>query len=398
MSVETKQPPLHRYPLEGKFGPYGGRFVPESLMPALLELEAAYESAKADPAFQQSVKDHQIHYAGRPTPLFEARRLSAHFGGATILLKREDLLHGGAHKINNTVGQALLAKRMGKARLIGETGSGAHGVAVAMVGALLGLRSELFMGHADVERQRFNVHRMRLLGAHVHPVDACAGTPAEAALEEWAMDVKSTHYVSSSAVGPHPYPLMVRDFQAVIGTETKGKILRERGQLPAWVVACVGAGGNAVGSFYPFVEDANVQLLAVEAAGPGPLAAGSIGVLYGAKTYVLQDDAGQMLQRPGAPAGLNCLAVGPELAMYKDAKRVECIGVNDDQALEGFHWLCRFEGILPAFESAHAVYAGAMRAKALAKDKLVVVTLSGRGDKDVDGLFRGQEGKSGESA
>lgn len=397
MSVEIKQPPLHRYPLEGKFGPYGGRFVPESLMPALLELEAAYESAKADPAFQQSVKDHQLHYAGRPTALFEARRLSAHFGGATILLKREDLLHGGAHTLNNALGQGLLAKRMGKARLIGETGSGAHGVAVAMVGALLGLRSELFMRQADVERHRFNVHRMRLLGAQVHSVDAGA-LAAEAALEEWAIEVKSTHYVSSSAVGPHPYPWMVRDFQAVIGTETKGKILRERGQLPAWVVACVGGGGNAVGSFYPFVEDANVQLLGVEAAGPGPLSAGSIGVLHGAKTYVLQDDAGQMLQRPGAPAGLNCLAVGPELAMYKDAKRVECIGVNEEQALEGFHWLCRFEGILPAFESAHAVYAGAMRAKALAKDKLVVVTLSGRGDKGVDAVFREQEGKGWEGA
>lgn len=394
MNAEAKSLPLSHYPLGGKFGPYGGRFVPEGLMPALLELEAAYESAKADPAFQQGLKDLQLHYGGRPTPLYEAGRLSAYLGGATLLLKREDLLHGGAHTLNNALGQALLAKRMGKTRLVGETASGAHGVAVAMVGAQLGLRSELFMGRADVEQQPFNVRRMRLLGAHLCAVDEGAlGQAAEAALEAWRADPKNTHYVSSSAVGPHPYPWMVRDFQSVIGIEIKGKILRERGQLPAWVVACVGGGGNAVGSFHPFLEDQGVQLLGVEAEACCPLSAGAIGVVHGAKTYMLRD-----ADRRTGTAGLHGLAAGPEHALYKDAKRVEYISVRNEQALEGFHWLCRFEGIVPALESAHAVYAGAMRAKALPKDKLVVITLSGCGDKDVDVIGRGLEGLGQEAA
>jgi tryptophan synthase beta chain len=396
---------LSEYPVGGKFAAFGGRFVPEILMPALLELETAFAEAQRDPGFQRTLGDYQRHYGGRPTPLYEAKRLSAHFGGARIFLKREDLVHGGAHKFNNVMGQALLAQRMGKTRLIAETGAGQHGVATAMAGAVLGIPTEVYMGKVDVRRQRSNAYRMRLMGAKLHEVEAGSATLKDAineAMRDWATRVKDTYYLIGSAVGPHPYPLIVREFQKVIGEEVKGQLLRQEGRLPDLVVACVGGGSNAIGSFYPFVEERSVQLLGAEAGGSGDkhgasLCKGTVGVLHGSKSYLLQNEWGLTLETHSISAGLDYPGVGPEHALYKDAKRAEYVTVNDEQALEGFRWLSELEGILPALESAHAVYAGVTRAKGMKGDKIVVITVSGRGDKDLDTVYAAEQSLSGGS-
>ncbi len=379
----------------GKFGPYGGQFVPETLMPALLELAAAYERARADPSFQRELDDYHRHYGGRPTPLYFARRLTEHCGGARIFLKREDLCHGGAHKFNNVMGQALLARRMGKARMIAETGAGQHGVAAAMAGAVLGIPTEVYMGSVDVKRQALNVFRMRLLGAQVHAVDRGSRTLKDAineALRDWVTNVTTTYYCIGSVVGPHPYPSMVRDFQSVIGREIREQSLAQIGRLPDLLVACVGGGSNSMGTFAPFLEDAAVGLLGAEAGGEGvetgrhaaTLVAGRVGVLHGARSYVLQDEDGQITDTFSISAGLDYPGVGPQLAHLKDAGRATFTAVTDRQALEAFHTLATREGILPALESAHAVFAGMQRAKEMDRDDAIVVTLSGRGDKDVE--------------
>jgi len=383
------------YPVEGKFGEYGGRFAPEILMPALLELEAAYEQAKINPGFQATLRDYQTNYGGRPTPIYEAKRLTKHFKGAKILLKREDLVHGGAHKFNNVMGQALLAQLMGKKRLIAETGAGQHGVASAMAGAVLGIPTEVYMGKVDMERQRPNVYRMKLMGAKVHGVESGAATLKDAtseAMRNWSSTVADTYYIIGSVVGPHPYPMMVRDFQSVIGDEIKGQLLREHGRLPDVLVACVGGGSNAMGTFYPFVEDKEVKFIGAEAGGSNnkhcaSLSKGTVGVLHGAKSYLLQDEEGQTLETHSISAGLDYPGVGPEHSLYKDIKRAEYTAVTDEQALEGFRWLSELEGIIPALESAHAVYAGVMKAKSMKKDKILVITVSGRGDKDLETIF-----------
>ena len=383
---------LSEWPQEGRFGPFGGRYVPEILVPALSELEAAYNDAQKDLKFQGELRRIFSDYGGRPTPLYYAERLTKWAGGARIYLKREDLLHGGAHKLNNAMGQALLAKRMGKRRLIAETGSGQHGVATAMAGAALGLKTEIYMGAVDMERQRMNVLRMEVLGAKVHPVRTGTQTLKDAmneALRDWAAHVRDTHYLIGSAVGPHPYPRIVRDFQRIIGDEIKGQILRKEKRLPDLLIACVGRGSNAIGTFYPFVDEKDVRLLGVEAGGSAQghaasLTRGRIGVLHGAKTYVLQDEWGQVLSTHSIAPGLDYPAVGPELALYRELGRLELITVTDEQALEAFHRLAELEGILPALEAAHAVYAAIEQARILGKGGLLVVTLSGCGDKDLE--------------
>ncbi len=393
MSPEAKPDVrLSDYPVDGKYASFGGRYVPEILVPALDQLEAAFAGARADASFQETLGRYQRHYGGRPTPLYEAKRLSAHFGGARIFLKREDLVHGGAHKFNNVMGQALLAQRMGKTRIIAETGAGQHGVAAAMAGAVLGIPTEVYMGAVDMERQKSNVYRMRLMGAKVHEVHDGSATLKDAinaSLREWAARVQDTYYLIGSVVGPHPYPYIVREFQRVIGDETKGQFLRQEGRLPDVVVACVGGGSNAIGSFYPFVSDRGVQLLGAEAGGSGrkhgaSLGKGSIGVLHGARSYMLQNDWGLTEETHSISAGLDYPGVGPEHALYKEVKRADYVSVTDEQALEGFRWLSELEGILPALEPAHAVYAGVTRAKGMKGDKIVVITVSGRGDKDLD--------------
>ena len=379
----------------GYFGDYGGKYVPETLMPALDELEKAYYEATSDPAFLAELESMSRYYSGRPTPLYYAKRLSEQCGGAKIMLKREDMAHTGAHKINNALGQGLLAKRMGKQRIVAETGAGQHGVASACVCAMLGLDCIVYMGSEDVHRQALNVFRMKLAGAEVIPVDAGSKTLKDAineAIRDWVTNVASTHYLIGSAVGPHPYPIMVRDFQSVIGIEARHQMLSDYARLPDYVVACVGGGSNAIGIFYPFVEDADVKLVGVEAGGRGldtkdhaaPLAAGSPGVLHGAKSYLLQDKNGQVMETHSISAGLDYPGVGPEHSYYKDTGRATYLAVNDEQALEGFKMLCKTEGIVPALESAHAVYHATELAKTLDKDKIVVVNLSGRGDKDMD--------------
>ncbi len=378
----------------GKFGPYGGQFVPETLMPALLELESAYEEARADAAFQRELDEYNRTYGGRPTPLYFARRLTEHCGGARIYLKREDLVHGGAHKFNNVMGQALLARRMGKARMIAETGAGQHGVAAAMAGAVLGIPTEVYMGSIDVKRQALNVFRMKLLGAQVHAVDGGSQTLKDAineALRDWVTNVTTTYYCIGSVVGPHPYPTIVRDFQSVIGREIKEQALADIGRLPDLLVACVGGGSNSMGTFAPFLDDASVGLLGAEAGGEGlengrhaaTLVAGRVGVLHGARSYLLQDEDGQIVDTFSISAGLDYPGVGPQLAHLKDTRRASFTAVTDAQALEAFHALATLEGILPALESAHAVFAAMQRAKEMDRDEVVVVTLSGRGDKDV---------------
>lgn len=377
----------------GKFGPYGGQFVPETLMPALLELEAAYLETKDDPSFQEELARYYRHYGGRPTPLYFAHRLTEYIGGARIYLKREDLCHGGAHKFNNVMGQALLAQRMGKTRIIAETGAGQHGVATAMAGAVLGLPVEVYMGAVDMKRQALNVFRMRLLGAKVHSVEDGSRTLKDAineALRDWVTNVATTYYLLGSVVGPHPYPTIVRDFQSVIGREIREQSLAQIGHLPDLIVACVGGGSNAMGTFAPFLED-GVDLLGVEAGGLGlasgrhaaSLNAGRAGVLHGARSYLLQDEDGQVLDTHSISAGLDYPGVGPQLSHLKDTGRASFTAVGDHEALEAFQTLARLEGILPALEPAHAVFAAMHKARELGPEAVIVITLSGRGDKDV---------------
>jgi tryptophan synthase beta chain len=386
--------------LRGRFGEYGGRFVPETLMPALEELTERYLQARDEPEFQAELQYYLREYVGRPTPLYYAERLTSHCGGAKIYLKREDLNHTGAHKINNALGQVLLARRMGKPRIIAETGAGQHGVATATACALLGFECEVYMGSEDIERQRLNVFRMRLLGAKVISVESGSKTLKDAmneAFRDWVTNVRTTHYVIGSAAGAHPYPMMVRDFQAVIGKEARSQVLEKEGRLPDAVVACVGGGSNAIGIFYPFVGDEAVRLVGVEAAGHGldqpgkhaaTLVAGSLGVLHGARSYLLQDERGQVLATHSVSAGLDYPGVGPEHSYLKDAGRAEYVACTDAEALEGFQLLCRTEGIIPALESAHAVAHAARMVREMPKESLVIVNLSGRGDKDVEQVQR----------
>jgi len=378
----------------GHFGRFGGRFVPETLMAPLGELTRAYAAARRDPRFRRRLRSLLRDYAGRPTPLYFAARLSEHCGGARIYLKREDLCHTGAHKINNVLGQALLAARMKKRRLIAETGAGQHGVATATAAALLGLECDVYMGTEDIERQALNVFRMRLLGARVIPVESGSRTLKDAineTLRDWVTNIRTTYYLLGSAMGPHPYPMLVRDFHAVIGREARRQSLRAIGRLPDVLVACVGGGSNAIGLFHPFVRDRRVRIVGVEPGGHGiatgrhgaTLTAGRVGVLHGAMTYLLQDDTGQIATAHSISAGLDYPGVGPEHAYYRDAGRFEFVSITDEEALEGFQALTRLEGIMPALESAHAV-AHAMRlAKRLPRSKALVVGVSGRGDKDV---------------
>jgi len=379
----------------GYFGNYGGRFVPETLVPALDELVAAYKEAKADTTFWAEFELLSRDYSGRPTPLYLAERLSEHCGGARIFLKREDLAHTGAHKINNALGQGLLARRMGKRRIIAETGAGQHGVATAAVCAKLGLQCIIYMGEEDIRRQSLNVFRMKLMGAEVRAVSAGSRTLKDAineAIRDWVSNVTDTHYLLGSVVGPYPYPLMVRDFQSVIGRETREQILTKVGRLPDYIIACVGGGSNAIGIFYPFLDDKDVKLVGVEAAGRGlgtgehaaPLMAGEVGVLHGAKSYVLQDSNGQIRETHSISAGLDYPGVGPEHSYLKDTGRATYVAVDDKEALEGFRLLCRAEGIIPALESAHAIFYAAKIAGSLSKEQIIVVNLSGRGDKDMD--------------
>jgi tryptophan synthase beta chain len=386
--------------LNGRFGAYGGAYVPEILMPALEELEAAFLDAQADPAFKAELDALLAKYAGRPTPLTRCRNLGS--DKARIFLKREDLLHGGAHKTNQVLGQALLAKRMGKTRLIAETGAGQHGVATALAGALFGLETRIYMGAHDVERQRLNVFRMELMGAEVVPVESGSRTLKDAineALRDWAASFADTHYLLGTVAGPHPFPLMVREFQRVIGKEARAQILEEEGRLPDAVIACVGGGSNAMGAFADFVEDEAVRLIGVEAAGRGldgaehgaTLMRGRPGILHGSETYVLQDADGQIAESWSVSAGLDYPAVGPEHAFLKDSGRAEYVGATDREALDAFALLARREGIICAFESAHALAHALKLAEAAQEETILIVNLSGRGDKDMvqaQGLLR----------
>ena len=386
---------MYTYPdNKGHFGQFGGRYVAETLMPALLELDEAYRVAQADPAFQQEIDYYLTHYVGRPSPLYFARRLTQQLGGAKIYLKREDLNHTGAHKINNTVGQALLAKRMGKKKVIAETGAGQHGVATATVAALFGMECDVFMGTEGMRRQSLNVFRMKLLGARVHGVTSGTATLKDAmndALRYWVTNVRDTFYVIGTVAGPHPYPEMVRDFQSVIGSETREQILALEGRLPDPAIACIGGGSNAMGLFYPFVNDKSVQLIGVEAAGHGvesgkhaaSISAGKVGVLHGNKTFLLQDDDGQIAHAHSISAGLDYPGVGPEHALLHEIGRAQYVSITDDEALAGFKTLTECEGIIPALESAHAIAHVMKIAPTLAKDAIIVVCLSGRGDKDI---------------
>jgi tryptophan synthase beta chain len=388
----------------GHFGPYGGRYVAETLMPALIELERAYSSICGEPAFQAELKQLLKDYAGRPTPLFRARRLTAHVGGASIYLKREDLAHTGAHKINNTLGQGLLAKWMGKAKVIAETGAGQHGVATATAAALFGMECKVFMGTEDISRQALNVQRMKLLGAEVVPVDSGMGTLKDAmneAMRYWVSSVRDAFYIIGSVAGPHPYPVMVRDFQRVIGDEARAQILESEGAPPDMLVACVGGGSNAMGLFYPFLDD-STEMVGVEAAGHGigtgkhaaTLGAGSVGVLHGSKSYVLQDENGQILEAHSISAGLDYPGVGPEHSWLKDTGRVRYESVVDEEALSAFNLLSLLEGIIPALESSHAVARAMVEAARLPATSIVIVNLSGRGDKDLGIVSRFQRGTS----
>ncbi|HEY3246701.1 MAG TPA: tryptophan synthase subunit beta [bacterium] len=383
----------------GRFGEYGGRYVPETLIPALDELDAAYADAMQDESFRTELDDYLSHYCGRPTPLYFASRLSQILGGAGVYIKREDLLHTGAHKINNTIAQVLLARRMGKQRIIAETGAGQHGVATATSAAMFGLECDVYMGTEDMARQELNVFRMRLLGARVIPVEGGSRTLKDAindALRDWVTNVRTTFYVIGSVVGPHPYPTMVRDFQSVIGHEARSQILEATGRLPDCLVACVGGGSNSMGLFYPFRDDAGVRMVGVEAGGLGlasghhaaTLVGGSPGVLHGAFSYLLQDAAGQVIETHSVSAGLDYPGVGPEHSFYKDSGRAEYVAVNDADALEGFRLLAETEGIIPALEPAHAVAYLRTLAPALGKDRTIILGLSGRGDKDVQHVLR----------
>ena len=376
---------------DGHFGQFGGRYVPETVMPALLELEEAYAAARGDAGFMEDLRYHLTEYAGRPTPLYYAWRLTERLGGAKIYLKREDLMHTGAHKINNSLGQALLAKRMGKKRVVAETGAGQHGVAVATAAALLGLRCEVYMGAEDMERQALNVFRMRLLGAKVTGVNAGSRTLKDAtneALRDWVTNVRDTYYIIGSVVGPHPYPMMVRDFQSVIGREVREQLLRSEGKIPDYLLACVGGGSNAMGLFHPFVGDAGVRMVGVEARHAASLSAGRPGVLHGAMSYLLQDENGQVTPAHSISAGLDYPGVGPEHSYFKETSRAEYVSVTDDEALEGFRLLSETEGIIPALEPAHAVAYLKKLVPKTSRDQVIVVCLSGRGDKDVESVSR----------
>jgi tryptophan synthase beta chain len=383
----------------GYFGTYGGKFVPETLMPALRELEEAYEEAQRDSAFQRELRDLLHDYVGRPTPLTFASRLTEHCGGAAICLKREDLAHTGAHKINNTLGQALLARQMGKQRLVAETGAGQHGVATATAAALLGMECVVYMGTQDMRRQAPNVARMQLLGTEVRPVDAGSCTLKDAineALRDWVTNVRHTHYLLGSVLGPHPYPMIVRDFQAIIGCEARAQILEQRGRLPDTLIACVGGGSNAMGLFHAFRDDP-VELVGVEAGGTGVNGGkhaarfgdperGRVGVLHGTRTFVLQDEDGQILSTHSVSAGLDYPAVGPEHSHLRDLGRATYTHATDKEALDAFELLCRLEGIIPALESAHAVVEAIKRASQMPPDRIILLNLSGRGDKDLDNV------------
>jgi tryptophan synthase beta chain len=379
----------------GHFGQFGGKFVPEILVAALESLEKAYKEVKKDTGFKQRLAALLHDYGGRPTPLYFAAQLTEQCGGARIYLKREDLAHTGAHKINNTLGQGLLAQRMGKRRVVAETGAGQHGVATATVCAMLGMDCVVYMGEEDIRRQSLNVFRMRLLGAEVRPVSSGSQTLKDAineAIRDWVTNVDSTYYLLGSVVGPHPYPMMVRDFQSVIGRETRRQVIKATGRLPDYAIACVGGGSNAMGLFYPLAKDLEVKLIGVEAGGLGlhtkkhgaSLTEGSIGVLHGSKSHLLQDDAGQIRETHSISAGLDYPGVGPEHSYYKESGRASYVAVTDKEALEGFNLISQKEGIIPALEPAHAIYYATRLAAELAKDQIIVVNLSGRGDKDMD--------------
>ncbi|GAB5414109.1 MAG: tryptophan synthase subunit beta [Congregibacter sp.] len=379
---------------EGRFGAYGGKFVAETLMSALAELESVYRRLSEDADFQREFDEDLAHYVGRPSPLYEAKRWSDEIGGARIFLKREDLNHTGAHKVNNTVGQALLAKHMGKPRVIAETGAGQHGVASATIAARLGLECHVFMGAEDVQRQSLNVYRMKLLGATVVPVSSGSSTLKDAmneAMRDWVTNVDDTFYIIGTVAGPHPYPMLVRDFQCVIGREARAQCLAQNGKLPDALVACVGGGSNAIGLFHPFLADESVKMYGVEAGGLGvetgqhaaPLSAGSPGVLHGNRTYLMQDEDGQITHTHSVSAGLDYPGVGPEHAWLKDIGRVDYVAANDDEALAAFHKLTRIEGIMPALETAHALAYAEKLAATMTPDQHIVVNLSGRGDKDI---------------
>ncbi len=392
----------------GRFGQFGGKYVPETLMNALIELEEAYQHYSKDPEFINEVNYLLKQYSGRPTSLYYAERLSRHLGGAKIYLKREDLNHTGAHKINNTIGQAILAKRMGKTKVIAETGAGQHGVATATIAALLGLECKVFMGEEDTIRQQLNVFRMKLLGAEVIPVTSGTRTLKDAGnetLRYWVSNVQDTYYILGSVVGPHPYPMMVRDFQRIIGDEARKQIIEAEGRLPDYVVACVGGGSNAIGIFYPFLEDASVKLIGVEAAGLGAdtdqhaatMTKGTIGVFQGSMSYLLQDEFGQVQPAHSISAGLDYPGVGPEHAYLKYSQRAAYYPVTDEEALEGLKLLSKTEGIIPALESAHAIAHLIKFAPTLAQDQIIVVSLSGRGDKDVESIMKYLGGENNES-
>jgi tryptophan synthase beta chain len=383
----------------GKFGKYGGKFIPETLVPAINELESAYDQYRSDPVFMEDLAYYLTKFAGRPTPLYFAKNLTEYLGGSSIFLKREDLLHGGAHKTNNTLGQALLAKRMGKKRVIAETGAGQHGVGTAIACAALKLQCEIYMGTKDMERQRSNVFRMRLMGAKVHEVKTGSRTLKDAineALRDWISNVQDTYYLIGSVVGPHPYPTMVREFQSIIGNEIRDQMHDYSSRLPDFIVACVGGGSNAIGSFYPFIDDKTTSLIGVEAGGKGlkskqhcaSLLAGSEGILHGMKTYILQDEYGQVSNTHSISAGLDYPGVGPEHAYLKDIQRVKYVQCVDRFAVDAFVKLCRFEGIIPALESSHAIAYAMKLARRGDKNQNIVVTLSGRGDKDLGIVLR----------
>ncbi|MCB9144364.1 MAG: tryptophan synthase subunit beta [Anaerolineales bacterium] len=388
--------------LPHKFGPYGGQFVPETLMPALIELEREFVSARNDPAFNAEFDKLMASFVGRPTPLTYAKRLSEKLGGAQIYLKREDLAHTGAHKINNALGQALLVKRMGKKRIVAETGAGQHGVASATAAALLGLECVVYMGSVDIARQEPNVFRMKLLGAEVRPVESGTKTLKDAineAIRDWVTNVRDTHYLLGSALGPHPYPTIVREFQSVIGREAREQMLMDAGRLPDTVIACVGGGSNAIGVFSGFVNDESVELIGVEAGGSG-IASGKhaarfgdaekarVGVIHGTRTYVLQDEDGQIAETHSVSAGLDYAAVGPEHAMLRDNERAFYTSATDEEALSAFQMLCHTEGIIPALESSHAVAEVIKKAPTMRKDQVILVNLSGRGDKDLNTVIK----------
>ena len=399
---------LREFPIAGKYGKYGGKYIPETLVPAINELEDAYEKIRNDSNFKKELDYYLQNYAGRPTPLFFAKNLTDYVGGARIFLKREDLLHGGAHKTNNCLGQCLLAKKMGKKRIIAETGAGQHGVGTAMAAAVLGLKAEIYMGSIDIERQKLNLFRMELLGAKVHSVNSGTKTLKDAineALRDWITNVKDTYYLIGSVVGPHPYPMMVRDFQSVIGEEIKLQLRNFTKRSPHALICCVGGGSNAMGTFYPFLDDKDVSMYGVEAGGLGirtgkhsaTLNEGSEGILHGMRTYLLQDEFGQINDTHSISAGLDYPGVGPQHVQLKDIERAEYVTCNDNEALDAFFKLSRLEGIIPALEPSHAVSYAMKLAKKMRRDENIIVTLSGRGDKDIDQVIKFRKKYTGRS-